>query len=306
MSEVPASAGQARLGPLTDVERSELRGTCSDWYAEHGRDLPWRREGTTPWGVLVSEVMSQQTPMARVVAPWTQWMERWPTPDDLAEEEPGAAVAAWGRLGYPRRALRLHACAVAIARQYGGVVPSRYEDLIGLPGIGDYTAAAVVSFAFGGRAAVLDTNVRRVLARVERGVANCASATTRADRELAARWLPDGDADAARWAVASMELGALICTARTPSCQLCPVAAHCRWVVAGKPLDGAPVRRGQPWKGTDRQCRGVILDLVRNSAAGVEIEVALAAWPSRHQAEKCLGSLLDDGLVHQKGSTLRL
>ncbi len=306
MSEVPASAGQARLGPLTDAERSELRETCSDWYAEHGRDLPWRREGTTPWGVLVSEVMSQQTPMARVVAPWTQWMERWPTPDDLAEEEPGAAVAAWGRLGYPRRALRLHACAVAIARQYGGVVPSRYEDLIGLPGIGDYTAAAVVSFAFGGRAAVLDTNVRRVLARVETGVANCASATTRADRELAARWLPDGDADAARWAVASMELGALICTARTPSCQLCPVAAHCRWVAAGKPLDGAPARRGQPWKGTDRQCRGVILDLVRNAERGVEVEVALAAWPVRHQAEKCLSSLLADGLVHQKGSTLRL
>jgi A/G-specific adenine glycosylase len=292
--------------PFPAAERAEVIATCSAWYGEHGRDLPWRRPGTTPWGVLVSEVMSQQTPMSRVVGPWTEWMERWPTPDDLAEEEPGAAVAAWGRLGYPRRALRLHACAMAIATEFRGVVPSSYEELIGLPGVGDYTAAAVVSFAFGGRAAVLDTNVRRVLARVETGVANCGSATSRGDRELAARWLPGGDADAARWAVSSMELGALVCVARTPLCAECPVAGHCRWLAAGRPMEGAPVRRGQAWKGTDRQCRGVILDLVRNSDNGVEVEVALRAWHKRPQAEKCLGTLLDDGLLHREGSLLRL
>lgn len=279
---------------------------CSAWYGEHGRDLPWRRPGTTAWGVLVSEVMSQQTPMSRVVGPWTEWMGRWPTPDDLAEEEAGAAVAAWGRLGYPRRALRLHAAAVAIAERFDGVVPSTYAELIELPGIGDYTAAAVVSFAFGGRAAVLDTNVRRVLARVETGVANCGSATSRADRDLAAKWLPESDDDAARWAVSSMELGALVCVARNPLCEQCPVAGQCRWLEAGKPTDGAPVRRGQAWKGTDRQCRGVILDLVRNAVAGVDVEVALTSWPKRHQAEKCLGTLLDDGLIHREGSVLRL
>lgn len=254
----------------------------------------------------MSEVMSQQTPMSRVVGPWAEWMDRWPTPDDLAEEEPGAAVAAWGRLGYPRRALRLHACATAIAERFDGVVPSSYEELVELPGIGDYTAAAVVSFAFGGRAAVLDTNVRRVLARVETGVANCGTATSRADRVLAARWLPAENAEAARWAVSSMELGALVCVSRAPLCQACPVAGHCRWLGLGKPFDGAPVRRGQAWKGTDRQCRGVILDLVRNSVGGVEVEVALDAWPKRHQAEKCLGSLLEDGLVHRDGDQLRL
>lgn len=296
----------APLGAFTPAERQEVIADCSAWYDEHGRDLPWRREGTTPWGVLVSEVMSQQTPMSRVVGPWTDWMDRWPTPDDLAEEEPGAAVAAWGRLGYPRRALRLHACAVAIAQDFDGVVPSTYEELIGLPGIGDYTAAAVVSFAFGGRAAVLDTNVRRVLARVETGVANCGSSTSRADRELAAGWLPESEAAAARWAVSSMELGALVCVARAPLCESCPVAGHCRWLAAGKPTDGAPVRRGQAWKGTDRQCRGVILDLVRNAVAGVDVEVALTSWPKRHQAEKCLGTLLDDGLIHREGSVLRL
>lgn len=294
------------IAPFTRNERAQVIAACSAWYGEHGRDLPWRRPGTTAWGVLVSEVMSQQTPMSRVVGPWTEWMGRWPTPDDLAEEEAGAAVAAWGRLGYPRRALRLHAAAVAIAERFDGVVPSTYAELIELPGIGDYTAAAVVSFAFGGRAAVLDTNVRRVLARVETGVANCGSATSRADRDLAARWLPDDHAEAARWAVSSMELGALVCVARTPLCESCPVAGHCRWLAAGKPSDGAPVRRGQAWKGTDRQCRGVILDLVRNAVGGVEVEVALEAWPKRHQAEKCLGTLLDDGLIHRDGDVLRL
>lgn len=298
--------GSNRPEPFTVSEREAVRAACSVWFGEHGRDLPWRRPGTTPWGVLVSEVMSQQTPMSRVVGPWTEWMDRWPTPDDLAEEAPGAAVAAWGRLGYPRRALRLHACATAIAGDLGGVVPSDFQALLALPGVGEYTAAAVVSFAFGGRAAVLDTNVRRVLARIETGVANCGSSTSRADRELASRWLPDSDAQAARWAVSSMELGALVCTARTPLCDRCPVADHCRWLAGGRPMTGAPVRRGQAWKSTDRQCRGVILDLVRNAERGVEVEVALAAWPVRHQAEKCLASLLADGLVHKKDSTLSL
>ena len=275
------------------------------WFDASGRDLPWRRPGTSAWGVLVSEVMSQQTPMSRVIGPWHEWMNRWPTPDDLAEEDSGEAVAAWGRLGYPRRALRLHSCAVAIATEHDGVVPNSYDELVALPGIGDYTASAVVSFAFGGRATVLDTNVRRLIARAESGIANCPTSVTRAERIVADALVPDEDARAAKWAVASMELGALVCTARSPQCEVCPIRDGCRWVIDGRP-DNAPARRGQPWKGTDRQCRGVIMDVVRNSPRGVKVQMALSAWPEPDQASRCLESLLDDGLVHRRGSLISL
>ena len=133
------------------------------WYADHARDLPWRRPEASAWSVLVSELMLQQTPVARVLPVHEAWLERWPTPASLAAEPSGEAVRAWGRLGYPRRALRLHAAAVAIVGRYDGAVPDSYDELITLPGVGDYTAAAVASFAFGRRHVVLDTNVRRVL-----------------------------------------------------------------------------------------------------------------------------------------------
>lgn len=290
--------------PDTGLTSQVIEAICA-WFDADGRDLPWRRPGTSAWGVLVSEVMSQQTPMSRVIGPWHEWMNRWPTPDDLAEEDSGEAVAAWGRLGYPRRALRLHSCAVAIATEHDGVVPNSYDELVALPGIGDYTASAVVSFAFGGRATVLDTNVRRLIARAESGIANCPTSVTRAERIVADALVPDEDARAAKWAVASMELGALVCTARSPQCEVCPIRDSCRWVIDGKP-DNAPARRGQPWKGTDRQCRGVIMDVVRNSPRGVKVQMALSAWPEPDQASRCLESLLDDGLVHRRGSLISL
>ena len=290
--------------PDTGLTSQVIEAICA-WFDANGRDLPWRRPGTSAWGVLVSEVMSQQTPMSRVIGPWHEWMNRWPTPDDLAEEDSGEAVAAWGRLGYPRLALRLHSCAVAIATEHDGVVPNSYDELVALPGIGDYTASAVVSFAFGGRATVLDTNVRRLIARAESGIANCPTSVTRAERVVADALVPDEDARAAKWAVASMELGALVCTARSPQCEVCPIRDSCRWVIDGKP-DNAPARRGQPWKGTDRQCRGVIMDVVRNSPRGVKVQMALSAWPEPDQASRCLESLLDDGLVHRRGSLISL
>lgn len=290
--------------PDTGLTSQVIEAICA-WFDANGRDLPWRRPGTSAWGVLVSEVMSQQTPMSRVIGPWHEWMNRWPTPDDLAEEDSGEAVAAWGRLGYPRRALRLHSCAVAIATEHDGVVPNSYDELVALPGIGDYTASAVVSFAFGGRATVLDTNVRRLIARAESGIANCPTSVTRAERVVADALVPDEDVRAAKWAVASMELGALVCTARSPQCEVCPIRDSCRWVIDGKP-DNAPARRGQPWKGTDRQCRGVIMDVVRNSPRGVKVQMALSAWPQPDQASRCLESLLDDGLVHRRGSLISL
>ena len=279
--------------PDTGLTSHVIEAICA-WFDANGRDLPWRRPGTSAWGVLVSEVMSQQTPMSRVIGPWHEWMNRWPTPDDLAEEDSGEAVAAWGRLGYPRRALRLHSCAVTIATEHDGVVPNSYDELVALPGIGDYTASAVVSFAFGGRATVLDTNVRRLIARAESGIANCPTSVTRAERIVADALVPDEDARAAKWAVASMELGALVCTARSPQCEVCPIRDGCRWVIDGRP-DNAPARRGQPWKGTDRQCRGVIMDVVRNSPRGVKVQMALSAWPE-----------LDDGLVHRRGNLISL
>ncbi|MES9201854.1 A/G-specific adenine glycosylase [Cutibacterium acnes] len=290
--------------PDTGLTSHVIEAICA-WFDANGRDLPWRRPGTSAWGVLVSEVMSQQTPMSRVIGPWHEWMNRWPTPDDLAEEDSGEAVAAWGRLGYPRRALRLHSCAVTIATEHDGVVPNSYDELVALPGIGDYTASAVVSFTFGGRATVLDTNVRRLIARAESGIANCPTSVTRAERIVADALVPDEDARAAKWAVASMELGALVCTARSPQCEVCPIRDGCRWVIDGRP-DNAPARRGQPWKGTDRQCRGVIMDVVRNSPHGVKVQMALSAWPELDQASRCLESLLDDGLVHRRGNLISL
>jgi A/G-specific adenine glycosylase len=278
---------------------STLHAPVLGWYADHARDLPWRRPEASPWSVLVSELMLQQTPVARVLPVHETWLERWPTPASLAAEPTGEAVRAWGRLGYPRRALRLHAAATAIVDRHGGEVPSSYDDLIALPGVGDYTAAAVASFAFRQRHAVLDTNVRRVLARAVGGVELPGPSVTRAERELAASVLPEDDETAATWAVAVMELGALVCTAATPQCGACPVANRCAWRTAGSPAYDGPPRRGQAWSGTDRQCRGRLLALLRESDGPVHRRRLVEAWPDAPQRERCLQTLVDDGLVAQ-------
>src|SRR3954453_7683446 len=201
---------------------SELADVVSGWYAGAARDLPWRRPGASPWAVLVSEVMLQQTPVARVLPSYEAWTRRWPTAGALAEDEPGEAVRMWGRLGYPRRALRLHAAAVAIVERHGGQLPTTVPELLALPGVGDYTARAVAAFAHRQRQPVVDTNVRRVVARAVEGVAD--AAVTRRDLLLVESLLPDDPESAATASVALMELGALVCTARAPSCHECPVA----------------------------------------------------------------------------------
>jgi A/G-specific adenine glycosylase len=267
------------------------------WYDENARDLPWRDPAASPWGVMVSEFMLQQTPVARVLPAWKAWLERWPAPAALAAEPPGAAVRAWGRLGYPRRALRLHAAATEIVRRHGGEVPSGYDELIALPGIGDYTAAAIASFAFGRRHVVLDTNVRRVLARAHSGVALPAVGVTRAERETAATLLPLDERTAATWSVAVMELGALVCVAASPRCADCPVADLCAWRAAGCPPYAGPPRRGQAYDGTDRQCRGRILSLAREAEGPVHRSRIDAAWPGDEQRERCLATLVHDGLL---------
>ena len=268
------------------------------WYDEHARDLPWRTPDRTPWGVLVSEVMLQQTPVRRVEPAWRAWLARWPEPADLAAASPTDAVRAWDRLGYPRRALRLQACAGAIVERHGGQVPADETALRALPGVGTYTAAAVAAFAFGRRAVVLDTNVRRVLARSVAGTALSAPSQTAAEVALADRLTPADGPSAARWSLATMELGALVCTARAPRCDGCPLASSCVWLAAGKPADEhAHHRRGQPWAGTDRQVRGKVMALLREAIAPVPAEAVLAVWPDRPQLERAVASLVADGLV---------
>ena len=255
---------------------------------------------------MVSEFMLQQTPVSRVRDPWTTWMTRWPTPAALAGEASGEAVRAWGRLGYPRRALRLHQAAVAMVERHGGEVPSDHAELLALPGVGSYTAAAIASFAFGQRHVVLDTNVRRVLTRIALGVEFPATATTAAEGVLAERFLPRRADRAAAWAVASMELGAVVCTARAPRCDDCPVSRSCAWHRAGRPAYEGPRRRGQTYEGTDRQCRGAVLAVLRTEGATDEVDL-LADWPDPAQRARAVDSLLADGLaVRTSGGRLAL
>jgi A/G-specific adenine glycosylase len=279
------------------MAESDLHAPLLRWYAEHARDLPWRRPDAGPWAVMVSEFMLQQTPVARVLPAYDAWLRTWPTPSALAAAAPCEAVRAWGRLGYPRRALRLHAAARAIDERHGGDVPSDRASLRALPGVGDYTAAAVAAFAFGRRHAVLDTNVRRVLGRLVAGEEFPAAGVTAAERGRGEALLPDDGPTAARWSVAVMELGALLCTARAPRCQACPVRAECAWAAAGFPAYAGPPRRGQTYAGTDRQCRGRLLGVLRDSDDPVHRSRLEQAWEDPRQRERALDGLVSDGLV---------
>jgi A/G-specific adenine glycosylase len=277
--------------PLPSVQEALLA-----WYAAHARDLPWRGPSATPWSILVSEIMLQQTPVSRVIPAHRAWLDRWPSPAALAAEPIGEAVRQWGRLGYPRRALRLHETASIVTMQHGGEIPATRDELLALPGIGAYTAAAVATFAFGRRHAVLDTNVRRVLARLVSGQEFPGAQPSAAEYRLAESLLPADPAIAGRWSVAVMELGALTCTAARPACGQCPVVAHCAWLAAGRPASGAkrPVQR---YEGTDRQCRGRLLALLRESAAPVPPGSFDAVWPDARQRARALDGLVADGLA---------
>lgn len=241
--------------------------------------------------------MLQQTPVARVLPVWTDWMSRWPTPAALAAAAPGEAVRHWGRLGYPRRALRLHAAATQLVAIHDGQVPADLDRLRALPGVGSYTAAAVGAFAFGIRCAVVDTNVRRVHARAITGSAQAAPALTAAETRLAEVLLPTEDSEAATWNVAVMELGALLCTASSPDCERCPVIDRCAWVRAGRPPYDGPVKRAQRWNGTDRQVRGLLLQVLRDAEGPVQQARLDLVWSDASQRGRCLVGLIEDGLV---------
>jgi A/G-specific adenine glycosylase len=269
----------------------------SGWYDHAQRDLPWRRAGVTPWQILVSEFMLQQTPVARVEPIWLAWVDRWPTPSATAAASAADVLRAWGKLGYPRRAKRLHECAGVIAELFDDVVPSDVATLLTLPGIGAYTARAVACFAYKQRVPVVDTNVRRVVARVVYGRADAAASSSPRDLEDVAALLPN-DADAPQFSAALMELGATVCTARSPKCGLCPLSA-CAWRSRGYPA-GTEARRVQKYAGTDRQVRGRLLDVLRGNDSPVTRAQLDVAWlTDTAQRDRALDSLLVDGLVEQ-------
>jgi len=270
-----------------------------EWFDQNKRDLPWRR--TTPWGVMVSEFMLQQTPVQRVLPVWEKWLAKWPTPRDLAEAKRSDVITDWGRLGYPRRALRLHESATIIARDYKNAVPQDLTDLRSLPGVGEYTAAAIAAFAFNQSTLVLDVNIRRLFARVIDGVEFPTASPSQIERRLRTDLIPS---DGAKWAAATMELGALVCTSKNPDCAACPLKRQCAWRKAGYPKSEL-VRKSQAWVGTDRQCRGVIVQALREEKK-LSARRLKELWHDSSQVEAALKTLIADGLIETTGKSYQL
>ena len=270
------------------------------WYWKNKRPLPWRN--STPWGVVVSEFMLQQTPVNRVLPVWEVWMKKWPTPKHLAKAKKSDVIKYWGRLGYPRRALRLHETSKIITTKYRGSIPKTLPELRELPGVGEYTAAAIYSFAYGKRALVLDTNIRRVFARAIYGKEYASLTLNNKERTKREKLIPR---EASLWAAATMELGATICTARSPQCEICPIAQSCVWRFKGYPKSRAPKRKTQEWHGTDRQCRGTILNYLREKDRGTRSQFE-KLWSDKKQLEKALKSLETDGLIERRAKSFTL
>ncbi|PWH06948.1 adenine glycosylase [Brachybacterium endophyticum] len=302
---MPAPASSLPDAPQEILDDTAIDAVI-DWFTVAGRDLPWRHDDTSSWSILVSEIMLQQTPVVRVLPRWLEWMHRWPTPRDLDEAPTAEVLRAWDRLGYPRRALRLKDCAHAIVTDHDGEVPRGPEALRALPGIGEYTAGAVTAFAHHGRAVVADTNIRRVLVRSVRGEASPGAAFTASERALATNVLPEDPARSVRWNQAVMELGALVCTARSPRCDACPLSSRCRWFTAGRPAQQGPPVRRQAFEGTDRQMRGRIMALLREGPASVDQVLGLADSTADDRPQRCLDSLVRDGLATLEEGTVRL
>jgi A/G-specific adenine glycosylase len=270
-----------------------------EWFDQNQRDLPWRK--TDAWGVMVSEFMLQQTPVNRVLPKWHEWMERWPDPASLAAAKKSDVIAAWGRLGYPRRALRLYESAKVIAAEHKNLVPRAPEVLRSLPGVGDYTAAAIAAFAYGDSTLVLDINIRRFFARVYDGVESPSSSPSQYERKIRAELIPS---DGAKWAAATMEFGALICTARSPLCEECPVKRSCAWRAAGYPKSEKKSST-QGWHGTDRKCRGTIVQALRENSKATKAAL-YKLWDNNEQVDKALKTLIADGLIETTGKSFKL
>lgn len=284
---------------------SSLAALLAPWYAANARDLPWRRDGFGAWGTLVSEFMLQQTPVARVIPMLEAWLDRWPTPADLAAAAPADAVKQWANLGYPRRALWLHRAAVEITERHDGVVPADVDALLRLTGIGDYTARAVAVFAYGAREPVVDTNTRRVIARAVHGRSQPGPAAKR-DLSDMNELLPSDDIAATVFNAAAMELGALVCTSRTPKCAVCPLQQLCAWRAAGFPDTGDSRPKQAAYEGSDRQARGAVLKVLRAAHDTVPAHHVIPDWPDAAQRDRALLTLAADGLIELDGEGVRL
>lgn len=268
-----------------------------EWFETNQRDLPWRAQGFSPWGTLVSEFMLQQTPVSRVIPKLEEFLERWPTPADLAGSPQSEIVRLWANLGYPRRALWLHGCATQIVERFGGEVPHNVDDLLSLPGVGPYTARAVAVFAYGEHEPVVDTNIRRVIARHNHGNADQGPVSTTKDLADMTALLPSPELSPV-FNAAMMELGALVCTARNPSCEVCPIANTCLWRQQGYPEHVGPRKTVQKkYEGSDRQARGVIMKVLREASEPVSHSDLEAAWPDSAQLGRAISGLLSDGLI---------
>lgn len=300
MTTVGTDHGHDEKGDHLPIDADALLG----WFDTDGRDLPWRRPGVSAWQILMSEIMLQQTPVVRVAPIWEQWVQRWPLPSAMAASSQAEVLRAWGKLGYPRRALRLHECSRVLSEEYGDEVPTDVETLLGLPGIGAYTARAVATFAYGQRVPVVDTNVRRVVARAMHGNAEPGNPSTSRDLADVEQLLPESVPRAARYSAALMELGALICTAKNPACLLCPLP-ECAWIEAGRPAHTGPAKKVQKFAGTDRQVRGKLMSVLRESTGPVERAQLDIVWTTDPtQRDRALDSLLTDGLIEQTESGL--
>jgi putative A/G-specific adenine glycosylase len=273
-----------------------------------------RAADVSDWGTLVFEIMSQQTPIARVQPIWLQWMERWPTPADVAAASSADIIVAWANLGYPSRALRLKACAAAIVEKHGGEVPLSLKDLTLLPGVGTYTASALLAFRHGIRVPVLDTNVRRVLVRFLDGREFPPHTTpSKAETKRADELLPEDGHRAAEVSLALMEFGALVCTQLSPSCDECPISNNCAWALAGFPKDEKRPT-SQPYAGTDRQARGRIMKALRTAHfEGTDgltkrrvLDAARIDGGDRYQPTRVYRALLKDGMIVYNEDTKRV
>ena len=273
-----------------------------------------RAADVSDWGTLVFEIMSQQTPIARVQPIWLQWMERWPTPADVAAASSADIIVAWANLGYPSRALRLKACAAAIVEKHGGEVPLSLKDLTLLPGVGTYTASALLAFRHGIRVPVLDTNVRRALVRFLDGREFPPHTTpSKAETNRADELLPEDGHRAAEVSLALMEFGALVCTQLSPSCDECPISNNCAWALAGFPKDEKRPT-SQPYAGTDRQARGRIMKALRTAHfEGTDgltkrrvLDAARIDGGDRYQPTRVYRALLKDGMIVYNEDTKRV
>lgn len=274
------------------------------WAADRRRDLPWRTT-RDPWSILVSELMLQQTQVARVVPRYRQFLERFPTVAACASAPVGDVIDEWKGLGYNRRAVNLHRCAVAVVDQHRGSIPDDLDALLALPGIGPYTARAILAFAFEHDVAVVDTNVGRVIAR-QRG-ARC---TPGVAQSMADGLVPEGAGWA--WNQAMLDLGALVCTKRSPSCERCPVASTCGWSTSGRVGDdpaigSAGVSAAQSrFEGSFRQGRARLLDHVRlGEPIPADRFRTACGWDDRVDGESdardAAASLVRDGLAVELG-----